>query len=44
MNCLEYLELTYGADRPTDEARAALRNRQSSTPYRQPKGPDAWMG
>lgn len=28
MNCLEYLELTYGADRPTDEAKAARRARQ----------------
>jgi len=25
MNCLEYLELTFGADRPTEEAKAAKR-------------------
>lgn len=44
MNCTEYLELTFGADRPTEEAkRKRAAERPRATPMRMPNGPDGWL-
>lgn len=45
MNCTEYLELTYGADRPTQEASAARKaKRESAGGVPMPRGPMSWAG
>ena len=43
MNCLEYLELTFGADRPTDESMAKRRSAHPRGHVQRANGPNAWM-
>ena len=42
MNCLEYLELTFGADRPTDEAKALAAKPRRQPPVRYVRGEMGW--
>jgi hypothetical protein len=43
MNCTEYLELTFGADKPTEEAKARRASQQRRAPIQRPNGPHAWQ-
>ena len=44
MNCLEYLELNFGADHLTAEGLARRRAQRPTQPLPRASGPNAWMG